>query len=60
MNLRQHLQTMGFSYGDSPAHNGPWKMTERYRAHHLRGSFNLAARRAAGFDERELAALQAG
>ena len=140
--LREHLQTMGFSYGDYAAHNGLWEMAEktsddllarlalvprtleargldaappirdklrrvgdergaailetilgdeighvaignrwyrwlcdqrrlepvacyaelvqRYRAPRLRGPFNLAARRAAGFDERELAALQAG
>lgn len=29
----------------------------RYRAPRLRGPFNLTARRAAGFDEAELAAL---
>lgn len=32
-------------------------MAERYRAPKLRGPFNLDARRQAGFDERELAAL---
>ena len=140
--LRQHLQTIGFSYGDFPAHDGLWEMAEKTRAdvlarlalvprtleargldaaplirdklqrvgdqpgaailevilhdeighvaignrwyrwlcqrrrldplacyselarrHHaprLRGPFNLEARRAAGFDESELAALQAG
>jgi uncharacterized ferritin-like protein (DUF455 family) len=142
LNLREHLQTMGFGYGDFPAHNGLWEMAERtrddllarlalvprtleargldaaplirdklqrvgdergaaileiilgdeighvaignrwyrwlchqrglepvacdaellqrYRAPRQRGPFNLEARRAAGFDERELAALQAG
>ena len=140
--LHGHLQTMGFSYGDFPAHDGLWEMAERtrddllarlalvprvleargldaaplirdklrragdeqgaalldiilrdevahvrignrwyhwlcdrhgrdplacqaelarrFRAPRPRGPFNLAARRAAGFDERELAALQAG
>ena len=33
------------------------ELSERYKAPHLRGPFNLAARRAAGFDEAELAAL---
>lgn len=140
--LREHLQAMGFRYGDFPAHNGLWEMAERtaddvlarlalvprtleargldaaplirdklrrvgdergaaileiilrdeighvaignrwyrrvcgergldpvvcydelaqrYRAPRLRGPFNLEARRAAGFDAQELAALQAG
>lgn len=140
--LREHLQTMGFGYGDFPAHNGLWEMAEktsddalarlalvprtleargldaaplirdklqrvgdqrgaailetilrdeighvsignrwyrwlcgqrrldpllcyaelaqRYGAPRLRGPFNLEARRAAGFDERELAALLRG
>jgi uncharacterized ferritin-like protein (DUF455 family) len=31
-----------------------------YRAPRLRGPFNLPARRLAGFDEAELAALEAG
>ncbi|MRD48966.1 DUF455 family protein [Caenimonas koreensis DSM 17982] len=34
------------------------QLCERYQAPHLRGPFNLEARRAAGFDEAELAALQ--
>ena len=34
-------------------------LSDRYKAPHLRGPFNLEARRAAGFDEDELAALQA-
>lgn len=29
--LRQHLQTLGFAYGDFPAHNGLWDMAERTR-----------------------------
>jgi uncharacterized ferritin-like protein (DUF455 family) len=33
------------------------ELAARYRAPRLRGPFNLAARRAAGFDEREIAAL---
>ena len=33
------------------------ELSERYKAPHLRGPFNLEARRAAGFDEEELAAL---
>ena len=33
------------------------ELAERYNAPHLRGPFNLDARRAAGFDEEELAAL---
>ncbi|WP_291984788.1 ferritin-like domain-containing protein [Candidatus Accumulibacter sp. ACC007] len=139
--LSEHLQAMGYAYGDFPAHDGLWEMAERtsndvlarlalvprtleargldaappirdklknvgdqrgaailaiiladeighvaignrwyrwlctergldpvtcyaefaqrYRAPRLRGPFNLEARRAAGFDERELAALQA-
>jgi len=139
--LHEHLATMGYAYGDFPAHDGLWEMAERtrddllarlalvprtleargldaappirdklqgvgdqrgaeilaiiladeighvaignrwyrwlctqrgrdpvssyaelaqhYRAPRLRGPFNLAARRAAGFDEQELAALQA-
>jgi uncharacterized ferritin-like protein (DUF455 family) len=139
--LREHLETMGYAYGDFPAHDGLWEMAERtrgdllarlalvprtleargldaappirdklqgagdqrgaailatiladeighvaignrwyrwlcaqrgqdpvssyaelaqrYRAPRLRGPFNLVARRAAGFDEQELAALQA-
>lgn len=139
--LRQHLATLGYDYGDFPAHNALWEMAEktcddvlarlalvprtleargldaaplirdkllsvgdkraatileriladeighvatgnrwyrwlcqqrrldpldcyaelaqRYAAPRLRGPFNLAARRAAGFDELELAALQA-
>lgn len=139
--LRQHLATLGYAYGDFPAHNALWEMAEktrndvlarlalvprtleargldaaplirdkllgvgderaaailerilhdeighvaignrwyrwlceqrgldpiecyadlaqRYAAPRLRGPFNLAARRAAGFDELELAALQA-
>lgn len=137
--LHEHLQSLGFAYGDFPAHDGLWEMAERtrddllarlalvprtleargldaappirdkllrvgdqrgaaileiilhdeighvaignrwyrwlcgqrqleplacyaelaqrYRAPRLRGPFNLAARRAAGFDEDELAAL---
>ncbi len=35
------------------------ELASRYNAPRLRGPFNLAARRAAGFDEAELAALQA-
>ena len=35
------------------------ELSDVYRAPHLRGPFNLDARRAAGFDEDELAALQA-
>lgn len=140
--LRQRLATLGFAYGDFPAHNGLWDMAERtrddllarlalvprtleargldaspmirnklagagdadsaaivdiilrdeighvaignhwfkqlcaqagkppvacyaelaqqYDAPRLRGPFNLEARRAAGFDDAELAALQAG
>ncbi|MCB1941550.1 MAG: ferritin-like domain-containing protein [Candidatus Accumulibacter sp.] len=139
--LNEHLQALGFTYGDFPAHDGLWEMAERtsndvlarlalvprtleargldaappirdklqrvgdsrgaaildvilrdeighvaignrwyrwlcarrgleplasyaelalhHRAPRLRGPFNLEARRAAGFDERELAALQA-
>jgi uncharacterized ferritin-like protein (DUF455 family) len=139
--LREHLLTLGFEYGDFPAHNGLWEMAqktqgsllarlalvprtleargldasipirnrlvsvgdhpgaaildiilrdeighvavgnhwfrylcsaqnldpistfaelaERYGAQKLRGPFNLAARRAAGFDEAELALLGA-
>ena len=34
------------------------ELSDRYKAPHLRGPFNLEARRAAGFDEQELAALQ--
>ncbi|EXI79966.1 MAG: hypothetical protein AW10_02111 [Candidatus Accumulibacter appositus] len=34
------------------------ELAQRYRAPRLRGPFNLVARRAAGFDEQELAALQ--
>ncbi len=34
------------------------QLCDRYQAPHLRGPFNLEARRAAGFDEAELAALQ--
>ncbi len=34
------------------------ELSARYKAPHLRGPFNLDARRAAGFDEEELAALQ--
>ncbi len=138
--LREHLVSIGFDYGDFPAHNGLWEMAERtsvdllarlalvprtleargldasplvkkklvrvgdhkagaiidlilreeighvaignrwyrqvcgergldpvaayaelaerYKAPFLRGPFNLEARRAAGFDEAELAALQ--
>ena len=29
--LHAHLQTMGFTYGDFPAHNGLWEMAERTR-----------------------------
>lgn len=29
--LREHLQTLGFDYGDFPAHNGLWEMAERTR-----------------------------
>ena len=29
--LREHLMTLGFDYGDFPAHNGLWKMAERTR-----------------------------
>jgi uncharacterized ferritin-like protein (DUF455 family) len=36
------------------------ELAARHGAPHLRGPFNLAARRAAGFEEAELAALQAG
>jgi uncharacterized ferritin-like protein (DUF455 family) len=36
------------------------ELAERHGAPRLRGPFNLEARRAAGFDEAELAALQAG
>ncbi|MCY1536729.1 hypothetical protein D9M68_721990 [compost metagenome] len=36
------------------------ELAERHGAPRLRGPFNLQARRAAGFDEAELAALQAG
>jgi uncharacterized ferritin-like protein (DUF455 family) len=139
--LAAHLQSLGHSYGDFPAHNGLWEMAEktsddllarlalvprtleargldvspvlraklhdagdtrgaeildvilrdeirhvaignywyrylcareardpvatyaelaaRYQAPRLRGPFNIEARRAAGFDEEELAALQA-
>ncbi|MCB1932606.1 MAG: ferritin-like domain-containing protein [Candidatus Accumulibacter sp.] len=35
------------------------ELAQRHRAPRLRGPFNLDARRAAGFDEQELAALQA-
>ena len=35
------------------------QLAQRHRAPRLRGPFNLDARRAAGFDEQELAALQA-
>ena len=34
------------------------ELSGRYKAPHLRGPFNLDARRAAGFDDEELAALQ--
>lgn len=27
--LRDHLQQMGFEYGDFPAHNGLWEMAEK-------------------------------
>jgi uncharacterized ferritin-like protein (DUF455 family) len=30
--LRAHLRTLGFDYGDFPAHNGLWEMAERTRA----------------------------
>ncbi|MDQ1758949.1 DUF455 domain-containing protein [Achromobacter xylosoxidans] len=36
------------------------ELAQRYDAPRLRGPFNLEARRAAGFDDAELAALQAG
>ncbi|KQP22595.1 ferritin-like domain-containing protein [Pseudorhodoferax sp. Leaf267] len=36
------------------------ELAQRYRAPRLRGPFNLTARRAAGFSEAELAALQGG
>jgi len=36
------------------------ELAQRYEAPRLRGPFNLEARRAAGFDDAELAALQAG
>ena len=29
--LREHLETLGFHYGDFPAHNGLWDMAERTR-----------------------------
>jgi uncharacterized ferritin-like protein (DUF455 family) len=29
--LEQHLQTMGFTYGDFPAHNGLWDMAQKTR-----------------------------
>jgi uncharacterized ferritin-like protein (DUF455 family) len=29
--LREHLRTLGFDYGDFPAHNGLWDMAERTR-----------------------------
>ena len=29
--LREHLMTLGFDYGDFPAHNGLWEMAERTR-----------------------------
>jgi uncharacterized ferritin-like protein (DUF455 family) len=29
--LREHLATLGFEYGDFPAHNGLWDMAERTR-----------------------------
>lgn len=29
--LREHLETLGFQYGDFPAHNGLWDMAERTR-----------------------------
>lgn len=29
--LREHLETLGFEYGDFPAHNGLWDMAERTR-----------------------------
>ena len=35
------------------------ELADKYKAPRLRGPFNLEARRAAGFDEAELAALQA-
>ena len=30
--LRTHLQTMGYDYGDFPAHTGLWDMTEKTKA----------------------------
>ncbi|MFN4005062.1 MAG: ferritin-like domain-containing protein [Hylemonella sp.] len=30
--LRDHLLTLGYDYGDFPAHNGLWEMAERTRA----------------------------
>ncbi|MCY1166098.1 MAG: ferritin-like domain-containing protein [Pseudomonadota bacterium] len=30
--LRSHLKTMGYDYGDFPAHTGLWDMTEKTRA----------------------------
>lgn len=30
--LRNHLLTLGFDYGDFPAHNGLWEMAERTKA----------------------------
>ncbi len=30
--LRAHLQTLGFDYGDFPAHNGLWEMAEKTSA----------------------------
>lgn len=30
--LRNHLQTLGFDYGDFPAHDGLWEMAERTKA----------------------------
>lgn len=29
--LNEHLQTLGFAYGDFPAHNGLWEMAEKTR-----------------------------
>jgi uncharacterized ferritin-like protein (DUF455 family) len=29
--LREHLETLGYQYGDFPAHNGLWDMAERTR-----------------------------
>ena len=99
MLLREHLRSLGYDYGDFPAHNGLWEMAERtqddvlarigivprtleargldlchergldpfstyarlidqYDAPKLRPPFNMAARRLAGFDEAELAALR--